>query len=287
MIKLISQNGEIANGINEYVVDNKDELNKIKYCDMGSTAFIIETQETYVLNGKREWVLKKVNIINSNPDEDNRYQNPNYWNEFWDAFQDHGEKRDYSYNFSNKYGINWTQELFKPKYDIVVVDGRGMFLDSEIIDLTSLNINLDFSKCTSFQNMFYNCKNLQKIGTIDMSRAQNYLHGIFENCQNLQSIEKIILPIEQNDEYPNDFFQAAFYCPILTDISFEGQILANFYLNGCPSLSRESLLNVIKALALLSNSYKTLTLLNNYHKNKLTDEEIKIAQNKGWTVTFV
>ena len=73
MIKLISQNGEIANGINEYVVDNKDELNKIKYCDMGSTAFIIETQETYVLNGKREWVLKKVNIINSNPDEDNRY----------------------------------------------------------------------------------------------------------------------------------------------------------------------------------------------------------------------
>ena len=73
MIKLISQNGKIVNGINEYIIDTKDELNKIKYCDMGSVVFVIETQETYILNGKKEWILKENNVINSNPEEDNDY----------------------------------------------------------------------------------------------------------------------------------------------------------------------------------------------------------------------
>ena len=59
MIKLVEQNGKNSYGIKEYVIDTKNELyTNIFYCDMGSTAFIIETQEIYILNGQQEWVLK-------------------------------------------------------------------------------------------------------------------------------------------------------------------------------------------------------------------------------------
>lgn len=60
MIKILSQNGKIAYGVKEYIIDKKEELNTYNFqCDMGSSVFIIETQETYILNGKNEWILKE------------------------------------------------------------------------------------------------------------------------------------------------------------------------------------------------------------------------------------
>lgn len=60
MIKILSQNGKIAYGVKEYIIDKKEELNTYNFqCDTGSSVFIIETQETYILNGKNEWILKE------------------------------------------------------------------------------------------------------------------------------------------------------------------------------------------------------------------------------------
>lgn len=60
MIKILSQNGKIAYGVKEYIIDKKEELNTYNFqCDMGSSVFIIETQEAYILNGKNEWILKE------------------------------------------------------------------------------------------------------------------------------------------------------------------------------------------------------------------------------------
>ena len=58
MIKILSQNGKTTYGINEYIVDNVDELETIKYkCSMGSKAYAINMNETYILSGSNEWVL--------------------------------------------------------------------------------------------------------------------------------------------------------------------------------------------------------------------------------------
>lgn len=58
MIKLLKQNGKTIYGIKEYIVDNVDELETIKCkCSMGSKAYAINMNETYILSGSNEWVL--------------------------------------------------------------------------------------------------------------------------------------------------------------------------------------------------------------------------------------
>lgn len=38
------------------------------------------------------------------------------WSEFWDDYQDNGNRTDYQLAFR---GIGWTSKNFKPKYDII------------------------------------------------------------------------------------------------------------------------------------------------------------------------
>ena len=46
------------------------------------------------------------------------------YDEFWDAFQQNGNRTDYHFGFAGK---GWRDETFKPKYDIVVRGGDSMF----------------------------------------------------------------------------------------------------------------------------------------------------------------
>lgn len=54
----IGANGNnIAYGIKHLILDDKDDLNKLSNTEsMGTTCFIIETSEYYMLNGKRKWI---------------------------------------------------------------------------------------------------------------------------------------------------------------------------------------------------------------------------------------
>lgn len=285
MIKLISQNGEVVNGVNEYIVDNKDELNSIKCCDMGSIVFIIETQETYILNGNKEWVLKETNITNSDPSGDNGYSA--YWDEFWDYLQDYGNRTDYSSAFSSKYGHKkpvFTQNTFKPKYNLNIKKGGNMFENSHIEDLTNLNVELNFSDCDNFGSTFANCSLLKNIGLINMSKCLN-LYQTFYSCSNLQSIEKIILPI---GTYP--IFNFTFTnCFNLQEIRFEGEIARSIDFSSCEKLSKESLLNIINILRPFNwdlpdqSTVPTLTI-GNVNRAKLTEKEIQMILDKGWTI---
>ncbi len=46
-------------GINEYICDSHADLEKIPKdtLSMGSMAFIIDSEEIYILNSKKEWVI--------------------------------------------------------------------------------------------------------------------------------------------------------------------------------------------------------------------------------------
>ena len=60
MINTYSQNGEVEYGITEYTLDSRDDLEGLQkyaqYAAPGSSAFIIATGDTYMLNSLREWV---------------------------------------------------------------------------------------------------------------------------------------------------------------------------------------------------------------------------------------
>lgn len=61
--KILNQNGQNTYNLKEIIVDsyNKEEMDKLaKTTAPGSTCFVIDTSEYYMLNTKYEWV--KVNL---------------------------------------------------------------------------------------------------------------------------------------------------------------------------------------------------------------------------------
>lgn len=65
MISIGANRDRKAYGIKHYNLDTEDELKKINVNRevMGTTAFVIETSQHYMLNGSKEW--KKIKIANS------------------------------------------------------------------------------------------------------------------------------------------------------------------------------------------------------------------------------
>ncbi len=57
MIGIMKTSGHVTYGLKEYVVDSEADIEYLPLDGvMGSTAFVIETGDVYVLNGKKEWV---------------------------------------------------------------------------------------------------------------------------------------------------------------------------------------------------------------------------------------
>jgi hypothetical protein len=63
MISIGANRGKKAYGIKHYNIDTETELQKIDVNRevMGTTAFVIETSQRYILNGTKEW--KKIQSI--------------------------------------------------------------------------------------------------------------------------------------------------------------------------------------------------------------------------------
>jgi hypothetical protein len=61
MFSILSNRGKVAYGQKEFVVDLASEISSLPTkCTPGSTAFVIETSQYYMLNNQRQWV--KVNL---------------------------------------------------------------------------------------------------------------------------------------------------------------------------------------------------------------------------------
>ena len=54
------QNGHVSYGLNKYVADTVADIDDIPLnCKMGSSVYVIETGDTYLLNSQYEWIKKK------------------------------------------------------------------------------------------------------------------------------------------------------------------------------------------------------------------------------------
>lgn len=73
--RIASQSGKKVYNLKEFVVDVFDDIEKINTRELavGSTAFVIDTSETYMLNSKKEWIKVTVSSGGSggivNPEE--------------------------------------------------------------------------------------------------------------------------------------------------------------------------------------------------------------------------
>ena len=161
---------------------------------------------------------------------------------------------------------------------------------------------LDTSNVTNMSDMFNGCSSLTSIPQIDTSKVTD-MNSMFNNCSSLTYISQI-------DTHQVKFMDNMFYnCSSLTSIpllkvnnvvqissilwgcrsvkylgGFQGLRLSitSGFLDQCPDLTVESLMNVINNL---DTAYNQTLKFGSTNLNKLTPQQKAIATNKGWTLT--
>lgn len=137
----------------------------------------------------------------------------------------------------------------------------------------------DTTAVTNMQYMFYDCIRLVRLNLSNFrtSKVTN-ITAMFGNCRCLYDLDFSNLDTSAVTSTPIAMFNE---CPNLTNLKV-GKINKSFKFSGCNQLSHESLLNVIAALEATEDAL-TLTI-GSTNLAKLTEEEIAVATEKGWTV---
>ena len=201
-----------------------------------------------------------------------------YYDEFWDSYQNNGNAVSYYYAFAGK---RWNDNTFRPKYDIKATDVRGLFMESNIVDLKALfenaNVEIDLSKCTELNQTFYYASKMTSCPTLDVSTISKF-NQTFRYCNKIDNLEF------KNIQASCVFDAAFMYCYALKNFKCTGTIGKTFIISSSSGLTDESVQNIIDCLAdLTGQTTQTLT----FHadvKAKLTDEQIASITSKNWTL---
>lgn len=204
------------------------------------------------------------------------------YDRFWDDYQQNGNRTIYETAFG---GEGWTNEMFKPKYNMQIANGYMMFRNAQMTGdfvelLEGLNITFDTSNCTNFNYMFYGAK-FERLGVISCIKG-GAISYCFGHCTQLKTIDKLILK-----ENASTAFTSAFDgCSRLENIEVEGAIWANISFHVSP-LTVASMKSVISCLKDYSAEGGTHTVtFKADRETMLTAEEKKVATDKGWTLVW-
>ena len=215
------------------------------------------------------------------------------YDDFWDAFQKNGNRRNYSYAFFD----GWTNANFAPKYDIIAELGYStyMFSQSNIRGslktiLNNQGVTLSFiqpkGQALGANEVFYLCS-FTELPVLDFSMAlgSNALLATFGNSINLEIIEKIILP-DSCTGYGTNTFKG---CIKLETVDFEGTIKYSLDFKDCP-LSADSVNNILNCLDTATyDGTRTITLKTaskTAYDEKYGDWDAKAAEFAAHSWTF-
>ena len=212
------------------------------------------------------------------------------YDEFWDTFQDNGNRSNYAYAFA---GGSWTLKNFKPKYDLIIGNNgtNSMFYsaftrEAEPVDLVEVLNNLGIILDTSgaintSQDMFYNAK-ISHIGVIDASnRNVNMFSSCFRSAY-IKRIDLVKLAADGSQAFSNTF--NATNHP-LEYIRFEGCIGQNISFYYCANLDYDSLQSIISCLMDFTGTTTTRTLtLHADAKARISGADIVTITQKGWSL---
>jgi hypothetical protein len=153
------------------------------------------------------------------------------YDNFWDIFQQNGNRTNYEYAFAG--GKTWSDSIFKPKYSFKPQYAAYMFTQCGIIDLKSClaekELTLDFSNTANLLSAFAWNDSMVAIGKFKVSSTTTNYASTFAGCNNLK------------------------------DIEFEGEIVSNLDISASKVLSKASITSLINTLS-TSTSGKTVTL---------------------------
>ena len=178
------------------------------------------------------------------------------YDRFWDNYQQNGKRTDYTNAFS---GNGWNENTLKPKYDVIPIQTVNMFrgnvMEVNISDfLKEQGVKLDFSKATVLsETLLYS--SITGVGVVDARNAAN-LNYAFSRSTGLETIRLLILKDNGSQTFSTNTFIA---CPNLKNITIQGVIGQNFYIQDSPLLTIESMKSIINALKNYSGTSYELT----------------------------
>lgn len=202
---------------------------------------------------------------------------------FWDAYQDNGKKTDYGYAFA---GIGWTDETFKPKYDIRPVSAVHIFSLCRMTDIVKLlndcGVVFDLSQCYGTGYFMQGNYYTQTLPTLDCRLRQNLNYFLYD-CTQLRCVEKVIL----KDDGAHTFTAYSFGAlPKLEEIIFEGCIGTNFLIAGSPLLTAASVQSIIDCLKDLTGATAQTLTLHATVVGNMTPEQKAAITAKNWTLVY-
>lgn len=187
------------------------------------------------------------------------------YDEFWDVFQVNGDRRRYSYAFSNG---NFSVATFYPKYDIILEGSNDMLFNSFIGErvyndeppwslkqrLAECGIVFDTSKATTLTRLFDYCYHIAELPTIDLSSITTVaINRLCGEMYRLVTLEKLV--VKDTIAPTNAFYR----CDKLKNIVIEGTIGQNgFNFQWSKELSKDSITSIVNALS-TTTSGKTIT----------------------------
>ena len=206
------------------------------------------------------------------------------WNEFWDEFQQKGQRTMYNGAFNNG---GWTKKNFKPKYDFKIKDGcYQMFANSmyevDLAEILSKNgVKFDYTGATDLNGMFHSCltNHLPEIGNENIT-----------NATSLFSVAWLVTTIDKLTLAPNcSMSQAFFRCDALQNITIGNTISCNGWeFPHSKLLTHDSLMNIINKLEDKSEDTSGTVwkiAFGSENLSKLTDGEKEIVFKKGWILS--
>lgn len=203
---------------------------------------------------------------------------------FWDAYQENGNRTDYQNAFS---GRGWTEETFKPKYDIIVSNAYMLFRYCGIKDLgealrkAGVRLVIQHNQ----MSMTFNNTLLEVIYGIEFPTTFTSLNSCFHYNSYLREIRVPIPVMETTD------MNAFANCHELREVRFSGAIGKSLNLQWSRFLSYASIVNIFQTLS--SNvSGQTLTLseeavadaFDGIDSQEWTD---LVATKSNWKITLI
>lgn len=176
--------------------------------------------------------------------ENGKAEGDSYYDIFWDAFQQNGERTDYTNAFYGAYA--WNDNSFRPKYNINVIGkgGDNMFRMCGSIDiirrLKDCSVTFNTSNATSLGYLFYGGR-ITTAPIVYIPITIKSASHMFLDCRYLHTIEKIVYHSAYNID--NNFH----HCSALQNITIEGEIGTDFDIKNSP-LTVESAKSIITHL---------------------------------------
>ena len=208
----------------------------------------------------------------------------NHEKDFWDTYQQNGNRVQYNYGFA---GRGWADNTFKPKYDITPISASYIFAESQITNLKKIlddcGVVLDFSQSVTGSYPFKD-STITDVGVMDVSKYGN-LNYFLHQASCLKSVDKVILNANGTQTFNSTYSFGG--CEALEHIIFEGAIGKDINLSWSP-LDYESVLSVANALVDYSGTdkaYEYTVAFNEITLNDLIDnhpEIFDLIDSKCW-----